>query len=49
MLTNQSSHDLYSRWWYGKTARAEAEQILRSEGTDGSFLVRESEANPGQC
>jgi len=34
-------------WWYGKTARAEAEQILRSEGTDGSFLVRESEANPG--
>jgi len=34
-------------WWYGRTSRAEAERILKSEGGDGSFLVRDSEANPG--
>ena len=34
-------------WWYGKTSRAEAERILRLNGGDGSFLVRDSEANPG--
>jgi len=34
-------------WWYGRTSRAEAERILRGEGVDGSFLVRDSEANPG--
>ena len=34
-------------WWYGRTSRAEAERILKTEGGDGSFLVRDSEANPG--
>jgi len=34
-------------WWHGKTSRAEAERILRVNGGDGSFLVRDSEANPG--
>lgn len=34
-------------WWYGRTPRAEAERILKTEGSDGSFLVRDSEANPG--
>lgn len=34
-------------WWFGRTPRAEAEKILKGEGTDGAFLVRDSEANPG--
>lgn len=35
-------------WWYGKTPRAEAERILHEEGcNDGFFIVRDSEANPG--
>ncbi|XP_063681680.1 growth factor receptor-bound protein 2-like isoform X7 [Bolinopsis microptera] len=34
-------------WWYGRTSRSEAERILKTEGGDGSFLVRDSEANPG--
>ena len=36
-------------WWYVRTPRAEAERILKSEGVDGSFLARDSEANPGMC
>ncbi|KAL3118978.1 hypothetical protein niasHT_003761 [Heterodera trifolii] len=34
-------------WYHGKVTRAEAEQLLGS-GINGSFLVRESETNPGQ-
>lgn len=34
-------------WWHGRTSRADAEKILKAEGHDGSFLVRDSEANPG--
>uniref|UniRef100_A0A183C8P9 non-specific protein-tyrosine kinase n=1 Tax=Globodera pallida TaxID=36090 RepID=A0A183C8P9_GLOPA len=34
-------------WYHGKITRAEAEHLL-SSGINGSFLVRESETNPGQ-
>jgi abelson tyrosine-protein kinase 1 len=38
---------IHPSWYHGKITRSEAEQLLGS-GINGSFLVRESETNPGQ-
>ena len=34
-------------WYFGPIKRAEAEKLLRSSNTRGTFLVRESESKPG--
>lgn len=34
-------------WYYGKTKRVEAEQLLLQEPSDGAFLIRESESTAG--
>lgn len=35
------------RWFKGKVPRVKAEEILKKQHVDGSFLVRESESSPG--
>jgi tyrosine-protein kinase Tec len=35
-------------WFLGSVSKSEASALLRMSGTDGCFLVRESESKPGQ-
>eukprot|EP00730_Choanoeca_flexa_P017829 TRINITY_DN8623_c0_g2_i2.p1 TRINITY_DN8623_c0_g2~~TRINITY_DN8623_c0_g2_i2.p1 ORF type:complete len:504 (+),score=128.29 TRINITY_DN8623_c0_g2_i2:270-1781(+) len=35
-------------WYHGRIKRAEAEKVLMLTGSEGSFLIRESESKPGQ-
>ncbi|VDN26781.1 unnamed protein product [Gongylonema pulchrum] len=34
-------------WYYGRLSRDETDTLLNARGTDGDFLVRDSESNPG--
>lgn len=38
----------FNSWSKGKITRSQAEDILRRQTADGSFLVRDSESSPGK-
>lgn len=35
-------------WYYGKVARSQCDQMLEKYGSEGEFIVRESENHPGE-
>lgn len=37
-----------SRWFHGVMSAKEAEHLIMEKGKNGSFLVRESQAHPGE-
>lgn len=40
----------YFSWYYGKVGRKDAEKKLLAPGLQkGTFIVRDGEANPGEC
>lgn len=40
--------DFGSRWFHGVMSAKEAENLIMEKGKNGSFLVRESQAHPGE-
>ena len=40
-------NDFCSRWFYENINRKQAEDLLKKQRENGSFLVRESESTPG--
>ncbi|KAG5894052.1 hypothetical protein JTB14_037894 [Gonioctena quinquepunctata] len=41
------SHKIYRLWFHGHLSGKEAEKLMLDRGKNGSFLVRESQRNPG--
>lgn len=39
-------NNLFSRWYYGRITRADAEKLLLNKH-EGAFLIRISESSPG--